>query len=313
MTLAFIEFDHTFRTVLAGSTLVGIASGVVGSFAMLRRQSLVGDVISHSTIFGVVLAFLASFYITGTGSKSLYWLMPGAMLAGLAAMLLSSLVTEYGNVRRDSGLGVMLAIFFATGIAILRWLQRATPNIPGQRGLDEYLFGMAASMTSNDVVAIAILTVVVIGVVGLCWKELKVLSFDPTFAQSLGFRLRTLELTFLTLLIFGIVVGIQCIGVILMIAMLVIPATAAYHWTNRLGVMVVISGLLGGLNGAVGSFISASVKGLPTGPVVILVGIVTLAVSMLIGAKHGLLATSIRRPDSDTLAEQTESTLQESR
>lgn len=292
-----IEFDHTLRMVLLGSTIIGAVGGVVGSYAVLRRQTLVGDVVSHATILGVVLAFLASFAITGTGSKSLYWLVPGALIAGLGAALLAKFLTEQTHVRPDSGLGVMLAIFFATGIAVLRWVQKA-PQIPGKRGLENYLFGMAATMTQDDVILISVLAMVIFLVIALCWKELKLLTFDPVFAQSLGFRLQILEFTFLALLIVGIVIGIQCIGVILMVAMLVLPVTAAIHWTQRLGPLVITSGLLGGFNGMLGCLISASMKGLPTGPIVILVGIATLLLSILLGTQQGLWVSLWLKPNS---------------
>ena len=107
--------DHTFRTVLLGTMGIGAVSGSVGCFAYLRRQSLVGDVVAHSSLLGIVLFFLISYWLTGEGSKSLFVLIPGAMLAGVLALGLSQWIVSRTSVRADSGLGVMLAIFFRHG------------------------------------------------------------------------------------------------------------------------------------------------------------------------------------------------------
>ena len=127
--------DPTFRTVLLGTMGIGAVSGSVGCFAYLRRQSLVGDVVAHSSLLGIMVFFLISYWLTGEGSKSLFVLIPGAMLAGILALALSQWIVDRTSVREDSGLGVMLAIFFGTGILLLRWVQKTNPPIPGRRGL----------------------------------------------------------------------------------------------------------------------------------------------------------------------------------
>ena len=122
--------DHTVRTVVAGSGIIGAVSGALGCFAYLRRQSLIGDVVSHSSLFGIVLGFAIGSLISDD-PRSLWVLMPGAILSGLAALLLTRQITGRTQLKPDAGLGVMLAIFFGSGMMLLRWVQRST-NIPGR-------------------------------------------------------------------------------------------------------------------------------------------------------------------------------------
>ena len=291
--------DHTFRTVLIGTMSIGAVSGAIGCFAYLRRQSLVGDVVSHSSLLGVMLFFLASYWLTGEGSKSLFVLIPGAMVAGIVALWLTRFIVSNTSVRDDSGLGVMLAIFFGTGILLLRWVQKTTPPIPGRRGLQDYLFGVAASMTQSDLVMTGIIGVASIAVMLLFWKELKVFTFDPQLAQSLGFRTKLLDVLLIAILVNGIVIGIQCIGVVLMIAMLVAPAAAARQWTRTLGPMVALAAVIGAFCGAVGSVASAELSNIPTGPVIVLTGVFIFLVSLLFSPSRGVLIRKWRQSSSD--------------
>lgn len=294
--------DYTFQTVLVGTMSIGAVSGAIGCFAYLRRQSLIGDVVSHSSLLGIMLFFLISYWWTGQGSKSLFVLIPGAMVSGIAALALTRLVVSKTNVRDDSGLGVMLAIFFGTGIMLLRWVQKSTPPIPGRRGIQDYLFGMAASMTQNDLIMIGIVGTISIAFMLLFWKELKVFTFDPLLTQSLGYRTRWLDMLLIVILVNGIVIGIQCIGVVLMIAMLVTPAASARQWTKTLGGMVALAALIGAFCAGIGTLISAQVSNMPTGPVIVLAGVVVFLLSIIASPSRGLLARSMRRRDSSQLA-----------
>ncbi len=288
MSLWELLGDHTFQTVLLGTMGIGAVSGSVGCFAYLRRQSLVGDVVAHSSLLGVMLAFLISYWLTGQGSKSLVLLIPGAMVAGVLALGLAQWIVSNSGVREDSGLGVMLAIFFGTGIMLLRWVQKS-PSIPGKRGLESYLFGMAASMTQADLIMIGIVGIGSILVMLLLWKELKAFTFDPLLTQSLGYRTRWLNWILIGLFVNGIVIGIQCIGVVLMIAMLVAPAAAARQWTESLGKMVILAAIIGATCAAIGTVVSAIVSGVPTGPVIVLTGTAIFLVSLLFAPKRGIL------------------------
>ena len=287
--------DYTFRTVLLGTTMIGAVSGALGCFAYLRRQSLMGDVISHSSLLGVMLFFLASYALTGSGSKSLVLLIPGAILAGTAALLLTRTIVHRTRLKEDSSLGVMLALFFGAGIVLLRWVQRVEPAIPGRRGLDNYLFGMAAAMTQDDLWMIGILGFLSVGIMLLLWKELKVFTFDPLFSHSLGYRTTRLDTLLVIILVVGVVIGIQSVGVVLMIALLITPASAARQWTRRLGRMVLLASLIGAICGLVGSVVSATYSHVPTGPVIVLTATLIFALSLLFAPRRGVVSMMLHR------------------
>ncbi len=280
--------DHTVRTVVTGSAMIGAVSGSLGCFAYLRRQSLIGDVVSHSSLLGIVLAFWLGHIVTGTASRSLWLLTPGAILAGLAALLLTRLITKETRIKTDAGLGVMLAIFFGTGMLLLRWIQRSS-TIPGRSGLDDYLFGMAAAMTTEDLWMIAGLGSTSLLLMLLAWNRLKLTTFDAGYAAGLGLRVGLIEIVTLTLLVIGIVIGLQIVGVVLMIALLVAPAAAARQWTTHLGPMVLVAAAIGSLCAASGAVISAVGSNLPTGPVIVLLLSITFIVSIFLAPKRGLL------------------------
>lgn len=293
--------DYTLRTVCLGTATIGAVSGALGCFACLRRQSLIGDVVSHSSLLGIVACFLLSYWITGQGSKSLLVLIPGAILAGTAALLLTRTITRRTRLKEDAGLGVMLAIFFGSGILLLRWVQRRQPNIPGRAGLEDYLFGMAAAMGRADLWMIGTLGAVALGVLILLWKEFKVYTFDPLFAHGLGMRTRLLDDLLLVTLVLGIVIGIQAVGVVLMIALLITPASAARQWTRHLGPMVLLAAGFGAFCGAAGSVASALSTGLPTGPLIVLAATGVFMVSIVFAPRRGLIAKTLRRRQTRAL------------
>lgn len=285
-----LAFDSTLLTVAAGATIIGAVSGGLGCFAYLRRQALVGDVVSHSALLGIVGAFLLSWAITGEASKSLAVLIPGAIVAGVAALLFARSIQARTRIKEDASLGVMLAIFFGGGLFLLRWVQRRSPSIRGHAGLDDYLFGMAAAMTRDDLTMIAALGAVGVALIVLAWKEFKVLTFDPDFAKSLGLRTGVIDVAMLTTLVLGIVIGIQAVGVVLMISLLVTPASAARQWTQRLGSMVLLAAAIGGVSGLVGALVSATELRVPTGPVVVLVATAIFVLSILAAPGRGVIA-----------------------
>ena len=281
--------DYTVRLVMIGSALIGATSGGLGCYAYLRRQSLIGDVISHSSLLGIVAFFWFSHLLTGEGNKSLWVLIPGAITAGLAAMLLTRSVTNRTKLKEDAGLGVMLAIFFGTGLMLLRWIQRSSPPIAGQAGLDDYLFGMAAAMTSSDLWMICTLALLSAITVLLCWSRLKILTFDTDYAAGLGLPTAKWEVLLLALLVVGIVIGLQIVGVVLMVAMLIAPASAARQWTHSLGAMFCIAAGLGATCAASGAFLSSVQKGLPTGPVIVMLLTAVVIGSVLLSPSRGVL------------------------
>lgn len=272
-------FDYTMRTVTLGAAILGIVSGALGAYAVLRRQSLLGDAISHAALPGVVLAFLI------TRSKAPLVLLLGAAVAGVAATLLILGVIRTTRIKDDSALGLTLSVFFGFGMMLLTFAQRL-PDAT-QAGLNKFLFGQAATLLERDVATMALLGVAAVLAVVIFWKEFKLLSFDPEFAATLGMPVRALDVLLTVLLVIAIVIGLQAVGVVLMSAMVVAPASAARQWTNRLSIMVVLSAAIGALSGVVGTMISAG-GGFATGPTIVLAATMIVVVSLLFGAERGL-------------------------
>ncbi len=273
--------DYTLRTVALGSAALGITSGALGTFAVLRRQSLLGDAISHAALPGVALAFLL------TGSKAPLALVVGAALAGFVGTLVVMGVTRTTRIKYDSALGIVLSVFFGFGLVLLTFIQRR-PDAT-QAGLDRFLFGQAAALLRRDLITQAVLGAVALALMLLVWKELKLLSFDPDFGQSLGFPMRALDVLLTALLVTAIVIGLQTVGVVLMAAMVIAPAAAARQWTDRLGLVALVAGLFGAAAGVIGAVVSAEAERLPTGPTIVLCASAIVLVSLLLAPRRGLL------------------------
>lgn len=281
-----MELTFTARNVLIGATLLGALGGTLGSFALLRRQSLLGDALAHAALPGVCIAFLI------TGTKSPLPLFAGALAAGLLGSLLILATVRWSRIKEDSAIGIVLSVFFGVGIVLLTFIQKLPAG--NQSGLDKYLFGQAATLVEDDLKVMAVLGTIVVALVLIFYKELKLLSFDPGFGSSLGLPMRRLEILLTLLLVVVVVVGLQTVGVVLIVATLITPAAAARQWTDRLGAMLLLSAGIGAASGAVGSLASASLSRLPTGPVIVLVSSSILIVSLLLAPRRGILWARLR-------------------
>lgn len=287
MTLWQLFFDYTFQVVAVGAGLLGLISGMLGSFLVLRRQSLLGDGISHATLPGVVLGFLL------IGSKNTEVLLLGALAAGLLAAWLILLVTKHTKLHFDAVLAVVLSVFFGLGLVGLTYTQKlANAN---QAGLDRFIYGQASGMLQRDVWIIGGCGVVLILLVLLFWKEFKLLAFDPIFATVTGVPVRALDLLLTLMMVVAIVVGLQTVGVILMSAMLIAPAVAARQWTGKLGTMVLLSAGLGAVSGVVGTAISSLSADLSTGPVIVVCATILAFISLLVAPHRGIVAKLLTR------------------
>ena len=275
------HLDYTLMIVSIGAALLGAVSGSLGTYAVLRRQSLLGDAISHAALPGVAIAFLL------TGSKTPLILVLGAALAGWLGTLLILSIVRLTRIKYDSALGIVLSTFFGFGLVLHTLIQR-TGNA-NQAGLDTFLFGQAATILESDVLTIGILGGVAIIIMIVFWKELKLLVFDEGFAASLGFPIRVLDILLTSLLVIAIVLGLQAVGAVLMSAMLVAPAVAARQWTNKLSLMMFLAACFGALAGVSGTIISSSASRIPTGPTIVLCATVVVGFSIAFAPNRGLL------------------------
>lgn len=278
--LAALLVDSTVRTVLVAATAMGVAGGALGSFTVLRRQSLLGDVLSHAALPGVVLAFMV------TGSRTLGPLLVGAAITGALAAWSVTWMVRHGRLRMDTALGATLGLYFAVGVVLLSFVQGRARA--GQAGLETFLFGQAAAVLRSDMWTMIGLAAVAIAAVTVAWTRWQVTTFDPDFAASIGVAVRRWEIAMITLVAVAVVVCLQMMGVVLTAAMLVAPAVAARQWTQRLGTMVVTSAAIGALGAAAGALVSAVTPGVSTGPVIVLL-LTAIALLSLVVGPHGVL------------------------
>lgn len=278
--------DYTLRTITIGTAILGAICGMLGSFAVLRKQSLLGDAISHASLPGIAIAFLI------TGTKDTNVLLLGALISGLIGAFWIRGIVKNTHLKTDTALGLILSVFFGFGMLLLTFIQKQ-PNA-NQAGLDKFLFGQAATLLIKDVWFMAIVTAVCLVVLLLFWKEFKLLLFDSDYAKTLGFNIKFIDGLITSFIVLAIILGLQTVGVVLMSAMLLAPAAAARQWTNSLSTMVVLAAIFGSLAGVVGTGISASQSNLSTGPVIVLVAAVFVVFSFVFSPSRGLLFRQIR-------------------
>jgi manganese/zinc/iron transport system permease protein len=279
--------DYTVQNVALGAALLGISSGVLGSFAVLRQQSLLGDTLSHAALPGVCLGFIVA------GTRQLGSILLGALLTGALAALLMLLLTRRSRLKTDAGLGITLSVFFAVGIVLLTYIQGT--NNASQGGLDSFLFGQAAAILRSDLYVMGGITLFALALVAAFWKEFKLVTFDPAFAGSLGLPVTVLEVLLTVMTALAVVIGLQMVGVVLMAAMIIAPAVAARQWSNRLEGMVILAAAIGAAGGVFGGVLSATGRGLPTGPLIVLSISAIVLVSLLVAPGRGLLWEAAQR------------------
>lgn len=274
--------DPALRAVLFGSILLGISCGLLGSFIVVRKMSLMGDALSHAVLPGVALGFLWNL------TKDPIAIFVGATAAGLLGTLTVYAITHTTRLKEDTALGLVLASFFAVGICLVKMIERLPTG--AKSGIDKFLFGQAAALNTQDLQLMAGVTLLAVVVITLLYKELLVCSFDPGFARASGLPTRVLHHGLMLLLAFAVVIALQAVGVVLVSAMLITPAAAAYLLTDRLHRMLLLAAGFGVLAGVLGAFLSFLGNNLPTGPFMVLAASAVFGGAFLFGPRHGTLA-----------------------
>jgi len=278
--------DYTVQNVIIGAILLGIASGVLGCFAVLRQQSLLGDTLAHAALPGVCIGFLIA------GTRDLGWIMAGALASSVVAALFVLVLTRRTRIKTDAALGSTLGITFAAGVVLLTYIQGQSNASQG--GLDTFLFGQAAATLRSDLWLMGGVTLTAVALVLGCWKQFKLVTFDPQFAGSIGLPVALLEGVLTAMIALAVVVGLQMVGVVLMTSMVIAPAVAARQWVKRLEHMVVLAVAVGIFSGLAGALVSASARHLATGPLVVLAATAVVVISILFARGRGVLWEKIR-------------------
>lgn len=287
-------FQAGFNTnmVIAGTTLLGFAAGVIGVFALLRKRSLMTDALSHATLPGIVLAFLAAGWF-GYQGRSLPILLLGGTVTGVIGIVCIQAILRHSRLREDAAIGIVLSVFFGAGIVGLSYIQANAAA--GSAGLNTFIYGQAATMQPSDVALMGSIALAAILATLFFIKEFALVCFNDAFAQVDGWPVNTIDLIMMGLVVLVTVAGLQAVGLILVVAMLIIPAVSARFWTDRLWVLVLIAGVIGAFGGYLGSVVSALLPRKPAGAVIVICTGAMFAVSMLAAPSRGVIALALRR------------------
>lgn len=289
---ALLLQDYNTRIVILGVAVLGGAAGLVGSFTLLRKRALMGDALSHASLPGIALAFIVGSAL-GIEEKSLPLLLTGATLSGLAGVGVILWIRNQTRLKEDAALGIVLSVFFGAGVAILGVIQQMETGHAA--GLEGFIYGKTASMGASDAQLIVIASVIAIAGCLSSYKELKLLCFDEGFAGAQGYPVVLLDVVLMTMVVLITIVGLQAVGLILMIALMVIPSAAARFWTDRMFSMMVYSTAIGTVGSVVGAMMSAVFPKLPSGAMIVLVCSMFFFLSMVFGPSRGVLVRYLRR------------------
>lgn len=286
-----LQLGYNATLVTLGAMLLGMAAGVGGTFLFLRKRALVSDAVSHATLPGVAIAFMVMVALGGDG-RNLVGLLAGAALSAGFGLLCVSWLTTRTRLAEDAAIGAVLSVFFGLGVVLLTVVQTMTAG--RQAGLEGFLLGSTAGMLRSDAYIIALSAALTLALVLLLRRPLTLASFDPEYAAASGQNVVRTDLAMMGLVLAVTVVGLKIVGLILIVALLIIPPVTARFWTDRTDHVVLIAGAVGGVAAYVGAAISASFPDMPTGPIIVLAGFAIFLFSLLMAPRRGVLAAFLR-------------------
>ena len=292
MDVVLLRSGFNTNSVMLGTSLYGLAAGVVGVFTLLRKRSLVADAVSHASLPGIAIMFLIASAL-GAGTRSVPLLLAGAGASGALGVLAIHLLRRWTRLKDDAAIAIVLSSFFGFGIVMLSVVQNESPT--GAAGLHHLLFGQAAAMSRSDVTVMAVLAAGVVATSLLLHKEFALIAFNESFARVTGWRVSAIDLVLLALVVVATVIGLQAVGVVMVIAMLIIPAVSARFWSDRLLAVVVLAACFGGMSCYLGCALSAVFPNVPTGAVIVLTGGGFFLFSALAAPARGVLAGLLAR------------------
>ncbi len=282
-----------YAMVYVTSTLVilGALTGIVGCWLFLQQKSLYGDTIAHATFPGLTLCFFL------TGLKNTNMLLMGGLCSALCATLIIYSLHKNSSLKKDTILGITLAGSFGIGSIMLTKIQ-SIPNAH-QAGIAQYLLGNPATMLYQDCIMIIAIAIALLFFIVRYFNEYKIILFDPVYAQTVGIAYTKLTGYALCMITITTVLGLQAIGIILMSALLINPAAAAYQWTKSFKKMLILSSIFGAISCCSGTLISCYQPHIPTGPVIIVIATCITICSILFGP-HGIFMLKIKRYSQKT-------------
>lgn len=283
---SYLIQDYTFQIVALGTGILGLISGVVGTYVTLRQESLLGDTLSHAALPGIAIAFML------IQVKATSLLLIGAVVTGLLATALIQLFSQKTVLKLDSTMALTLSSFFGLGLVLMTYIQRQ-PNAD-QAGLSNFIFGQASAMLQSDVQLIIGASLFILVIIVLLWRPFKLMTFDIVFAKTVYSNISLYNFILSLLIVLTIMIGLESVGVILISSLLIGPSIAARQWTNRLLPVMVLSGFIGGISAVIGTTISSLALQIPTGPVIVVVLSLFVFASLLFAPNKGLIARTLK-------------------
>ena len=281
----FVNFSflatYSGLNVALGLVLLGLLSGLISVYVVMRRQSLIGDVVAHAALPGIVFSFILF------RERNVLVLLGGAFVSGLLGVWLVTLITRNGRLKMDGAFAIILSVFFGLGVLLMSHVQK-TPDA-SQAGLERFLFGQASAITAEDVVLFLVMGALILLFCSRTWKEIKLFCFDPEYYDSLGYKGRFMEYAMMLILVLVIVLGLQFVGLVLIVAMIVAPGAGARQWTNNFTRATLISMAFGGLSGFLGAWLGSFDANMPTGPIMVIVLSVFVMASLILSPQRGIL------------------------
>lgn len=294
--MSFLEFLSVFeyRRTAIGAVIIGIAAGMLGCHLYLRRQSMLADVVGHSSVAGVMGAFIGASMLSVDG-RSILVIVIGALVSGLLAVGLTDWVARVSRVRDDAAMAASLALFYGGGMILLHIIQHST--LPNRGGIDELMFGKVSTLTAADNATLGVIAFIVVLATVLLHRPFHTMLFDPVMAKLVlsPRRATALSIIQMVLIVCAVVLGIKSVGLILIIAFAIFPSVAARQWTRSLGTMMALAALFGAVAGVLGSWLSVVGQGMPAGPVIVLVLTAIVLVSFIAAPRRGLIARMLRK------------------
>ncbi|MCB0359570.1 MAG: metal ABC transporter permease [Bdellovibrionales bacterium] len=292
INVLLLQGGYNARVVVVGTALLGTAAGLIGTFALLRRRAMVGDGLAHAALPGLAIAYLISVWAGGEG-RVLPVLLFGAAVSGVVGVLIIQFLSQATRLEEDAAIGIVLSVFFGAGVLLLSYIQSLGTGTEG--GIQHFIYGQTAAMRLRDAKMIAVIAAVASACALLFLKEFRIVCFDREYAAVQGWPVGLIDLVMMALIVLVTIIGLQSVGLILVVALLVLPSVSARLWSDRLGRITFLSAGFGAVSGYVGSALSALFGRLPAGAVIVLTAGTFFALSLLFAPRRGVIAACYRQ------------------
>lgn len=294
--------DPIFRIPIIGAILMCFTSALVGVICMLKKRSLLGEALSHATYPGIVISVvIAQAFCTVSEGLISVAIALGAFFSSIIGLLAIEYMEKKQGINSDVALCFILSTFLGTGVLLASKIQ-ITHALLYQK-VQIFLYGQIATLLKVHLWMYGVLALLTCLVICILFQEIRISIFDKNYARSIGISSKSIDMICFFVIIWAIVIGLRSVGIIMMSGMLIIPATTARQYTNRLSTLFILSGVFGIISAFVGSILSMQPlwmlsKGkalyMPTGPLIVLVASALCLISLLLAPSRGLLFRKIR-------------------